>query len=218
MKIEDMTVEQLQAEYDSIEAKLGPLFEQQATINKQIIALRETQKKVEERKGKMQYEAMQASDQVDWALLLDAGPSGDRHYREVILAMRQVAPSNGIEFSGYFPETQQHALRVKFTRGNEQQVEEAAKVLETLVPLYKPLPDYHGWLIFSIFESTLSEWGSYKFAYNPGTKKWYCGRWRSYNRYKQPEEFATTWDQGPFDTAKEVMTCVCENYPYEAAE
>jgi hypothetical protein len=210
-----MTIEELTALCAKIRVQLDPLVAQRDDLDKQIIALNKRRKEAEERIDALRYEAMQTSGEINWSVLIDAGPSGDRYYKESKTEIAKLAPSGGIEFSGYFQETQQHALRVKFKRGDKQQIEEVATVLELLIPLYKPLPDFEDWVIFDIFEESLSEFGSYKFAYNFETKKWYFGPWRSHSRHKKGDMFTATWQFGPYDTAEELATQISNNIWYE---
>lgn len=215
MKLEEMSVEQLQAEFERLESEMSPLIKQRELLNEKVKRLYQRQKQVDELKSKLQYAAMQESGEADWSMLLDAGFSGDRYYNESKAALKKLVPSGAVGFSGYFSDTQQHALQIKLTRHDKKQIEEGAKALELLVPFYKPLKEQHGWLIFDIFEASLSEYCSYKLGYNPATGKWYCGAWRSSYRYKKAHEYAAIWDNGPFDTAKEVLTVISDRYFYD---
>lgn len=219
MAFESLEKDQLENLIAVMANAMIPLIDDRNKLNERIVKLGQELKEARERLYELQYQEMLANNTVDWAMLMNAGPSGDDHYTQVKNEMKKLVPSGGLTFDGYFPETGQHALQVKLTRGNKHQITEAATALKILIPLYTPLDNYHGVLIFKIFEASLSEYTSYKFCFDPESNNWYWGAWNSSVRYaKTKADMLKYLANGPFATPEEMLQSISMNCYYETDE
>lgn len=100
-------------------------------------------------------------DQIDWEELLHEDGSGLSIKRKAVeKVLRRFGDyGKGLGVSGYFPETEQTALRIAMHRGDKENLEQTYKGLTYLLPYIEPLSD--GYAHIGIFETTLSERGSY---------------------------------------------------------
>lgn len=104
-----------------------------------------------------------------------------------------------ISISGYFPDTNQHALRVALV--SDTDCSQVAKWLGEFIPYMKPLGDYEKKI--SVFESTLSRWGTYDLICQGS--QWKLMK-TTYGREEILQEF---------DNLIEALEYIKTNHPYE---
>ncbi len=108
---------------------------------------------------------------LDWSVLLEEGLGAEN-----TKAANQVLASLGLMGSGYFPETNQRAVRIALKRADAGSVDTVHAGLLVVMPHLKPLKD--GWCYVGILEATLSARTSFKLRFLPDGSEFQCVHYR----------------------------------------
>lgn len=156
-------LEKLEKKLMALKAERKELFALQEPIKAKLSS---TYRAVEKVKDKIAVCLLAAEGPTNWAFLLDVD-SGTAAYN----AAEEELSVWGLDVDCYLPSTGQRVVRVSMTRGDKVSYDKALAGLREVLPFIKPLPedpdsvrgdfDRAGYKYVSIFESTLSEDGSY---------------------------------------------------------
>jgi hypothetical protein len=204
------TIESLAEQIASLEAPMAKLFEQQAAVNKRILAIRNKQDTLRKQKAALELEAMKNNNVVDWGLLMTYEP-GEPYYKMLNDTLCERFPDLSLSQTGYSPEARQYSLRVALTRGDMQQVANVAAAITEILPSLKVTDTEHGYIYFGIFERGLSEYETYVLVYKVETKKWLVGTHRAMTGRRD-------WDHGPFKKLEDALIVISNNYWYRTNE
>lgn len=141
----------LQAEIDQREAALAPVFAERDRLNEHIVAEREAIEALKSQRDALRIAQM--GDTTDWGFLLDSDSS--EAYKERCRRLEQA----GFHGSGTWVDSGQAAIKFMLLKGRAGEVERACAFVRQVLPFARPLKD--GLKHFGVFESTLSEHGSY---------------------------------------------------------
>lgn len=101
---------------------------------------------------------------VDYQLLLQAFPDSQVTYK----LLREELVKFNLHNGGYWPQTQQRAVVVRFTKEdreeNNNQINGLLTILPHIIPIDDASSELNGCRLIDIMEHTLSENGSYKFG------------------------------------------------------
>lgn len=157
MKVKSQELLELERKADALREKLFPLQEELHTVCN-------LKRDLQEKEDEEYYKGLTSDtpkEGVDWEeLLSESGYDSQAKYKARDRVFQGFCSSyGGLQTSGYFPETEQVAVRVSMTHGDEQQLREVNKALSFLLPYLKPQKD--GAVHLGVFESTLSAHGVY---------------------------------------------------------
>ncbi len=194
-----------------IEEQIKELEEQIAYLHKRIEPLQQDilkkHKRVERLREKLsaQHEKEGKLDDIRWLIEnYEPDRTSQKHYQ----ALSNWAYTHGVYMSGYIPETNQPSFKVMM-RKDGSNLDQTIDTLNILLPILKPFrPEYYegdGEVIYiSVFEHTLSEWGSYGMYVDPN------GEWAKVDRicrYRGEVLFS--------GTIREALEYLAKNHWYE---
>jgi hypothetical protein len=206
----DYTDDELQQAIELANVRMDELFAERKSWDKKFDAARAKQERFVNEKARRQHEAMIATNTTDWGLLLTY-EAYEPYYKMLNEALLQRSPDLGVSQSGYSPDAMQYMLRVKFTRGDKDEVTKAAALISEILPVMKATDEDGRYVMFGIFDRGLSEYETYYLAYELDKKHWVVGTHRA---FKGRRDF----DHKPFKKLEDALTCVSNNYWYELPE
>jgi hypothetical protein len=203
----DYTDAELQHGIELAKVQMDELYAERETWDKKWSAVRSEQERFMKEKARRAHEVMLASNTTDWALLLTYEPY-ESYYKLLNDELLKRSPDQSIAQEGYSPDAMQYMLKLKFTRGDVEQVAKAAELIKEILPVMKVTEIEQGYITFSIFDRGLSEYETYCMVYKPEAKHWFVGTHRAYTGRRD-------WEHGPFDNLEDALTVVSNNYWYE---
>ena len=151
-----MDGKKIEAEIAKIEAEREEVFKQMKPLEDKSTRL---YNKLKKKKGELTKAILldaSFEDKIKY-LITESGSDGlEKH-----VAAEKFFKNLGLETSGYFPKTGQRRVRVSLIRGCDKSLEGTLSGLNKVLPFIKPID---GEKLISIFEHTLSEYGSYSIA------------------------------------------------------
>ncbi len=170
-----MTDAALAQAMDTANQNLATLRQEYADLGERILAENTRLEALkDEQTGRSLRSAQEEGAQLDWGYLLEEN-QGQARYKACMAALSSL----GLQSSGYFPETEQRAVKIALLKNDTAQLAAVAASLQLVMPAIKPLDD--GWCYISIFEHTLSQFASYKLRFRPDQSEFQCIR----RRYSQ---------------------------------
>lgn len=156
------TIKYLESRITKLETTRAALFAQKEPIDKALLKTWDKLQKAKEDLAILKLKEIEERQEIDWVFLLkETGSSPMTTYK----ALQKAAEPYSMYVSGYFPETQQRCLQLKLYKKNPERTALVKLGIETITPYYKPNKD--GWVIWNIFEHTLSEGGIYRLLVKP---------------------------------------------------
>jgi hypothetical protein len=128
-----------------------------------------------------QWERQKETGKIDWAFLMDMGTveSSLKHkvFSQELAALSKVGEFSSLQSNGYFPDTNQRAIKLWMYKDHAVLTEKTAQALEVLLPSIKPLKTDKKWKsnapenakIIGIMDRGLSEYASYKMYIDEAT-------------------------------------------------
>lgn len=216
LSLQDQTDEALQVERAQVEQHLTALRLRYAQLSEEIHSWAKRAQALDEETDQRRLKAVLAAPAVDWPFLLAVNAYGNtsqarfKASNEAVAALARVSDHSALSLSGYFPETQQRCVQLGLVGDNDLVTEVALKGLEQLLPHLKAveLPRLQRKaVVIKVFESTLSENGSYQLLIDPSLNSFSLER----VRYGSPHVLVTA------DNLGDVLNYVQKHHPYTSS-
>jgi len=193
------TLQKLEEDLKAIEHQRARLFELQEPIIKE---LRESYDKMGVLKNEIGKLRLASSKVVDWELLLteDSGEAIYKRYDKELW-------KRGLFGGGVLTHTRQRCIKIKLVKNDELSYNKTLEAVREILPFIKPIPTRRdrGYKFVDVFESTLSEFGTYYLLISE-TKHIY--------RLMLSVHMHIT-ELKRFKSLEELVKYVQENHPYE---
>lgn len=158
-------IEELSNKREANNAKMQPMFKENSALTDEI---QELQAQV----LKLKSEAIETEeDMIKFYIVNDGSSYGRDHYN----ARKRFFESLGIHVSGYFPSTNQTGFEIqldKYGSNLEKTLNGIMTVLPYIIPIDGEEYGRNKVTTISIFENTLSEFGSYSLVYDFESTEW----------------------------------------------
>lgn len=150
-----MNLDELNAEIKKLEEQNAQLHEKMEPINNELMSNAGKLRELRDKRDTIL--SQNNEDNWEWLLFEDGRGSSTKNK-----LLEQKLMAIGLYVSGYYHDTQQRAIKLMLIKNDPQSFTRHLAAIELLLPYLKTHPD--GFTRFSIFEHTLSRYGSFALA------------------------------------------------------